>query len=375
MLRNDGIRALAGCLLAVSALAAARPACAADSWEKALRKRGVDPSLLPNPVEVTPAIRAAARVYAGAGGGDVDRLRRVQSALFDPANFDFDYDARGTFTAAEALERHRGNCVAITNLFIAMAHALDMRVSAGFITPQGDSEKRGDLIVVAAHVVAVYFNFHEYVVFDFYRMRQDPNVKIRLLDDVELAALTLNNRGVEHLAAGDLLDAEREFEAVVKLSPDFAGAYGNLGVVRRRRGDVNGALDAYREALALDPRDPTVLGNLAALYRGIGLEREARAALELADLRLASPFTILARGDLEAADGNARAALHFYRKAARAGPKFPEPQIAIARLERAQGKPDRARRAAQRALRIAPGNAEAQAILDAVSPQDDDAER
>lgn len=364
------VRPVGAGLLAVAVILAAPGTAARDAWPRALARRGVDPDLISNPVEVTPEIRAAAYAFAGVGGGDVDRLRRIQSALFDPANFDFDYDAKATFTAAQALAERRGNCVAITNLFIAMAHALRIPVSAGFITPQGTSEKRGDLVVVAAHVVAVYGNFHEYVVFDFYRMSQDPNVRIRLLDDLELAALTVNNRGVDHLAAGQLAQAQREFEAVVKLSPDFAAAYGNLGVVRRRLGDVDGALDAYRKALALDPRNPTVLANLAALYRGLGREREARSALELADLRLASPFTILARGDLEAADGHAREALRLYRKAARAGPHLAEPEIAIARLEQARGRPESARRAAERALRLAPGNEEAQAILDAVTPRD-----
>jgi Flp pilus assembly protein TadD len=99
-----------------------------------------------------------------------------------------------------------------------------------------------------------------------------------LLDDFELAALYVNNRAVEALSRGDYAAAESGLAAVVRLAPKFVGAHGNLGVLRRRRGDVDGALDAYRTALAIDPRNPAVLANLATLYRGMGREREARSA-------------------------------------------------------------------------------------------------
>jgi tetratricopeptide (TPR) repeat protein len=345
----------------------ARGQAAETAWARALTRRGVDPALLPDPIAVTPPIESAAREYAGAGLGDVDKLRRIQAALFDSSKFTFVYDAGATFTASEALAARRGNCVAITNLFIAMARSRGIRVKAGFITPHSVGEKRGDLVYVTAHVVAVFFNFHEYVVFDFYRVREDPNIKIRVLEDLELGALYLNNRAVEDLGRGDYAHAESEFEAVVRLAPEFAAAHGNLGVVKRRLGDVPGALDAYRRALALEPRNPAILGNLSALYTALGRDREARAALDLADLSLATAYTILARGDLEAADGRPDDALRYYRRAARLGPHLPEPQIAIARLERSRGRADEARRAALRALRLAPANDDARALVDALS--------
>jgi tetratricopeptide (TPR) repeat protein len=364
---GSAFRAAGAVLLAALALACLRPALASeDPWDRALRKRGVDPALLPNPIAITPEIEAATREYVGGGGGQIDQLRRIQSALFDTSKFTFVYDPGATYSAAEAMRERRGNCVAITNLFVTMARAAGIRVKAGLITPHSVGEKRGDLVYVAAHVVAVFYNFHEYVVFDFYRMREDPNMKIRLLDDLELAALYLNNRAVDSLSREDYARAEEEFEAVVRLAPDFAPGLGNLGVVRRRRGNIDGALDAYRRALEIDPRNPSILGNLAALYTAIGREREAKAALALADLNLATPYTILARGDLEAADGHVDEARKLYRKAARAGPRLPEPQMALARLERSAGRPSEARRAAQRAARLAPDSAEARALLDEI---------
>jgi tetratricopeptide (TPR) repeat protein len=354
-------------LVVATLLAAPAPSRASDPWGKALAKRGIDPALVDDPIGITPEIKAAADAMAGRGSGTIDQLERLQNALFDATRFTFDYEAGLTETAAEALASRRGNCVAFTNLFIAMARSRGFRVRAGYIQPRVTGEKRGDLVYVSTHVVAVYPLHDRYVVFDFYRMGEDPSRRIRLLDDFELAALYVNNRAVVALSAGDYVRAEALFIAVLKLAPDFAAAEGNLGVLLRRRGDIPGALDAYRRALALSPRDPAILGNLAALYFGLGREREAKAALKLADLSVATPYTILARGDLEAADGRVDAALRYYRRAARLDPKLADPHVSMARLARAAGHFDDARRAAERALKLDPDNVEAKGILEQIS--------
>jgi Tfp pilus assembly protein PilF len=244
-----------------------------------------------------------------------------------------------------------------------MGRARGLAVKAGYITPRVTGVRRGDLVYVTTHVVAVFALHDRSVVFDFYRTREEETARIRLLDDFELAALFLNNRAVEALGAGDYALAEAHLNDVLKLAPSFAAAYGNRGVLKRRQGDTAGAFDAYRHALALDPRDPSVLGNLAALYRSLGRDREAKAALEIADLSRATPYTVLARGDLEAADGHADAAMHYYKRAARLDPKIPDPQVSLARLARDTGRVEDARRAATRALKIDPSNAEAARIL------------
>jgi len=353
----------AGFLIVAMLAGAGLRSAAADPWSAALTKRGVDPSLVENPIAITPEIRAAAEALSGKGGGTVDELKRIQSALFDTERFTFDYESGSTTTAAEALANRRGNCVSFTNLFIAMARSRGFRVNAGYIQPRAGGERRGDLVYIMTHVVAVYPLNDRYVVFDFYRTREEPAKSIRLLDDFELAALYVNNLAVSALSASDYTLAEARVRAVLKLAPEFAPAWGNLGVILRRRGDIPGAIDAYRRALALEPRDPAILGNLATLYTGLGREREAKAALELADLRLATPYTILARGDLEAADGRIEEALRYYRRAARIDPTIPEPHLSISRLARSAGRFDEARREAERALKLDPDNSEAKQIL------------
>jgi len=126
--------------------------------------------------------------------------------------------------------------------------------------------------------------------------------------------------------------------------------------------DPEGAFDAYRRALEIDPGNPTILNNLANLYRSLGREEEAAAALKAADLSGATPFVLVARGDLELAQGKSRKALRLYRRAHRMAPDLPEPLLAIARLELRRHRPRAARRALDRALARDPENAAAKRL-------------
>src|SRR5258706_6247492 len=108
------MKRLSARLLVVTMLLAARAAShASESWTKALEKRGIDPTLVDDPIAITPEIKTAANAMAGGGGGTVDQLKRLQNALFDTARFTFYYDAGLTESAAQALAAGRGNCVAV----------------------------------------------------------------------------------------------------------------------------------------------------------------------------------------------------------------------------------------------------------------------
>jgi Flp pilus assembly protein TadD len=332
------------------------------AWSQELVHRGVDVREVPNPLAVGGPIRKTAEDLAGIGT-PVERMQRLQLALFDEKRFPFRYANRGTFTAAEAFARREGNCLSFTNLVVAMGRSIGIPVTTALVTRAQASEREGDLIIVNNHVVAALRYGTEWSYFDFDR-RPHERAKIYLpLDDLWITALYLNNRGADELRLGHADIALRHFEDATKLAPRFAPSWGNVGVARRRLGDVKGAFDAYTHALAISADDPTILGNLASLYRSIGKESEAEMALKAVNLSHATPHVLIVRGDLELAQGRTREAIRLYKRARALGPKLADPWVALARAELARSRPENARKDLGKALTLDPGHLEATSLL------------
>lgn len=332
-----------------------------EQWVEEVRKRGVDPTRIPNPLQVTDSMRQAAAQWAGPGDPPV-RLERLQRALFDPDQFPFTYFTRGTLTAAEAFFRREGNCLSFTNLFVALGRSLGISVTTALVQRIVGSEREGDLIVVNTHVVAVLEYTGGYYTYDFDRSRKSKPVRLKALDDMWITALYLNNRGADELRAAHPEVALRFFQDAVALAPEFAPAWANLGVAYRRIGDIPQALSAYRKALELEPSNPTVLSNLASLFRSLGREEEAQQALRAANLTQASPHQLLVRGDVELAAGRIAEAKKLYRHALRINPELVDAILALARAELADGNVRKAKRLAERALKLRPEDARAQTL-------------
>ncbi len=101
----------------------------------------------------------------------------------------------------------------------------------------------------------------------------DPKAKLPLFQMMNVA---------KDLAQSDrLADAVERMKRVVAADPDIMDAHLTLGnwLVRLKRPDEAAA--AYKQALALKPDDDIALGNLARLYLARGRKEDALAALEV----------------------------------------------------------------------------------------------
>lgn len=364
MIRAASLLVLAWVTAACSA-SPRRVSLTAPQWARVALRHEIDREVLVNPLAFDPAIQSAARELAGRGS-PAEQLARIQEALFEVGGPGFEYESARSLTAVEAFESRSGNCLSFTNLFIAMGRSLGHRVQGAQPRFAPRSEHEGDLIIVNDHVVAAYLHAGGVTLYDFDRSRTGGPISFDLIDDLKMTALFLNNRGVEELQRGELDRAAVQLDAATRLWPEFAGAWGNLAVVRRRSGDTSGALDAYRHALELQPRDPTVLANLAGLYRTMDRSVEAQTALTASRIRLAAPDVLVVQGDIWAQLGEVGAALKLYRRAHHLEPGRAEPLVRIARLELERGRFRRAIRAATDASDLAPGDAEIQALLDRI---------
>lgn len=335
------------------------------AWERTLSRHEIDPGIVENPLEPHATIDEAAREMAGRKT-PAEQLTRIQEGLFALGGPAFEYDATQTLTARQALERRAGNCMSFTSLFIAMGRSLGYRLQAALPRATPRSEKTDDLIVVNTHVVAVYLHAGGATIYDFSRARSGAPTSVDIIDDLQLTALFLNNRGVQSLRSADLHDAVTRLDAATRLWPEFAGAWGNLAVAKRRMGDRAGALRAYDRALDADPGNPTVLANLAALYQQLDLHAQATTALNASRVLTAAPDVLLVQGDLQAQLGELGTALKLYRRAHGLDPVRVAPLIRIARTELQRGHTARARRAALRASQLSPESPEVARILERI---------
>lgn len=346
--------------LAVTGCASSRPKEAlnlsAANWAVEVQKKGLDPEKVPHPMLITPEIREFA-LRVGGGGTALEPLRRLQLALLDSKDFTFEYDRIASYTAAETLAKKKGNCVSFTNLFIAMARSLGKPVQAALLTRRGDTSKHGDLVVVYGHMVAALPKGNNATVFDFYQQRQESRGELVLIDDLEVAAISASNWGVEALKQGDLSRAHELLETAARLSPLLPDIYGNLGLVRWKVGDKEGAFEAFRIGLALDKQRPSILNNVASIYLEMGRREDARAALAAANHGMASPYFLIAVGDIEFAQKHHKEALKYYQQAHRRDRKIQEPLWAIARAQQALGNEAAARKALEKAEKLIPEEA------------------
>jgi len=147
-----------------------------------------------------------------------------------------------------------------------------------------------------------------------------------------------NNIGNAYLAASAYEQAERAYRSALRLKPDLAIAWTNLGyVLMNQDRELPGAVECFERAIALDPRD----GN-ALFFMGTALRRMRRPAQALPPLEKAlamdrQPGRVLYQmGLADVALGRSAEALENFRRARDdlAGDVFSEIEILSIEAER-----------------------------------------
>ena len=98
------------------------------------------------------------------------------------------------------------------------------------------------------------------------------------LPEIPPQALTMFERAISIMAAGDFVDAELRLKEFLLQYPGYPGAHVNLAIIHSQNGNDQAAQESVDRALALDPAHPAALNQQGMLLRRNGKFLEAEAA-------------------------------------------------------------------------------------------------
>lgn len=312
----------------------------------------MDPELLIWPWELGPNLREWLSRQA-VGRRPAERLQVAFHQLLAEGGQGLEYDAATTGTADEVFASGHANCLGFTLLFVGMARELD--VEAGFfrIDDVESYRREGDLIYVSEHITAGYEADDGARLVEFTLAPEVDYQRAIEIPDLTAMSLFYSNRGAEALRDGDPSEAVRWLEVAVRLDEREASAWTNLGVARRRLGELDAAEAVYRRAIELDPAHLAAYMNLSGVLRLRGESEAAREIVRLLDRGdNRNPYAYLVLGDASLEEGRLDDARRYYRRAVRLGRHEAEPRAAMGLWALTSGDPHAARRWLRRARRI-----------------------
>lgn len=323
-----------------------------------IRARGIDLSTVVVPFTPTDEMRLWLAAEVPRSNNSETQLNWLVQSLLNRSTAPLTYLAGFTGTAAEVFAKGTANCLGFSQLFVALAREIDLPVYLLRVSDLQSFERDGDLIVASAHITAAFGTPDQRRILDFAERPVRAYRWVEEISDLTAVALYYSNRGAEELRESRTERGLELLRTAVRLDPELAEAWVNLGVAERRSGDPIAAEAAYRTALEADPSIVTGYQNLAALLRLSGREQEAEDLLALVDrAENRNPFSYIALGDLSLRLGRLDEAGRFYRRAVRLDPGQAESQAALGQWALAAGRVREAQRQLRKAQRIDPKNA------------------
>jgi Flp pilus assembly protein TadD len=325
-----------------------------DHLARVLRSRNLDPGQVILPFGMTEEMRRYAHANVLGGLKAEDKLARLRSRLLESDDMKVTYTWGYTGTATEVFEKRQANCLAFTNLFVAMAREIGVPVFFLAVDNVENFRKEGDLVVVTDHVAVGFGDAGDSLqIYDFSDQPEVDRRFVRRISDLTAIALFYSNRGAEALRLGLTEPALDWLSSAVLIDPLLPNAWVNYGVALRRAKRFGEAETAYKKALEIDPRTYSAYNNLASLLRSQHRVAEATGyETTLAKTPNQNPYTYLSLGDISLSSGKVDEAERFYRRAVSLSNESAECLAALGQVAVATGDLRLARKMLKRASEI-----------------------
>ena len=302
MLARSLSRLLGSLALACAALlpACAPPAARVPSITAATmiaegRAQGLD---LEDPLELDAAMVAEVEEAVGHSGTQELRLRYLHRYLNDAGYVNFQYMPNRSLTARQAFRERRGDCIAYTHLFLALARQIGIPAYFVHVKQVKNYYERAGWSFVSSHVAVGAGRGPTAIVFDFSHEISDWWLSIYdTMDDGAALALFYNNVAVERMIDGRRTDAEQLFRFLLARAPTVPELYNNLGVLLNRESRHAEALALLQAGLLRFPGYEPFFTNALTAARGAGRpDLVARFQKEGKSVEESDPFFLFAKG-------------------------------------------------------------------------------
>jgi Tfp pilus assembly protein PilF len=257
-----------------------------------------------------------ARAVAGAHSSDA-RLDRLLHSMLRSGLFSLDYDSEQTLTASETFHEGAGNCLAFTNLFVALAREAQLKAVYQDVDVPATWTGDGGLAILHQHVNVLVrdsipgrYPSTTHAVIDFNQPSFNSRYPQRPISDAHVDALFYNNLGADAMREGATRRAFVYLLKAITTDSNVAASWTNLGVLYRRSDLPEYAEAALRRALQADSRHKPAMSNLARLYEEQGKHELAEAYRErVRRHQQRNPYYHYAVAERAFAEGSAYAAL------------------------------------------------------------------
>jgi len=288
------------------------------------------------------------------GTNPSDLIQSILSVTFrDKNGLGLTYNNDHTLTANETFAAGQGNCLSFVNLFVGISRAFSVPTEFVEVEDYDTFRRDGAFVVNGTHIVGGFIHGGKLYTIDFLPGRPKRYRRFHTISDLHAVAHFYNNRAVELMLAGELEPARIQLERVVRLTPDFAKAWNNLGVCFNRLQEPEQAIAAFHHALQEDPEFVLPHENLAAVYIRSGAVGSARAEIEAARrLRSRNPFFLLMQADQALAEARYAEAEELYQKARARDRSLADAYVGLGRVALASGEPKEAEKHLRKALQL-----------------------
>ena len=195
------------------------------------------------------------------------RLEKLRRLLFSPDLFAIEYQSGKTKTAIETYESRSGNCLSMTNLFIAMARYSGLDAHYHLVSARPKWEQSGNTLIWTQHInsTGVLRNGDRYIL-DFLPELRVIRDEMKTVSDRHAQAIYYNNLGAEEILNKQFEKALRYLRMALNVEPRMADVWNNMGATQNRLKRPDLAKASFQQAIILDSFNNTAMSNLSRIY-------------------------------------------------------------------------------------------------------------